>query len=149
MSRRRFVALVSGLSLVVLGLLVGLVVVLITQTGYGRDRVRDLLVTRVRSAVHGKMYVGPIVTGDVFYGDPNPVYRWGRRGYLSVEMETATLYLLATGFSVLLGFIIFLAFQAYDDARAGAEVGGGQELARGELPVARLVELHAGCAPTV
>ena len=28
---------------------------------------------------------------------------------------------LATGFSVLLGFIIFLAFQAYDDSRAGAE----------------------------
>ena len=28
---------------------------------------------------------------------------------------------LATGFSVLLGFIIFLSFQAYDDTRAGAE----------------------------
>ena len=28
---------------------------------------------------------------------------------------------VATGFSVLLGFIIFLAFQAYDDTRAGAE----------------------------
>ena len=28
---------------------------------------------------------------------------------------------LATGFSVLLGFIIFLAFSAYDDTRAGAE----------------------------
>jgi hypothetical protein len=28
---------------------------------------------------------------------------------------------LATGFSVLLGFIIFLAFQSYDDARIGAE----------------------------
>ena len=27
---------------------------------------------------------------------------------------------LATGFSVLLGFIIFLAFQSYDDARLGA-----------------------------
>ncbi|KRF30295.1 bestrophin-like domain [Nocardioides sp. Soil805] len=28
---------------------------------------------------------------------------------------------LATGFSVLVGFIIFLAFQSYDDARSGAE----------------------------
>src|SRR3954454_10981762 len=28
---------------------------------------------------------------------------------------------LATGFSVLLGFIIFLAFQSYDQARSGAE----------------------------
>ncbi|HEY7720760.1 MAG TPA: hypothetical protein VIB11_02875 [Pedococcus sp.] len=28
---------------------------------------------------------------------------------------------LATGFSVLLGFIIFLAFQSYDDSRVGAE----------------------------
>lgn len=42
-------------------------------------------------------HVGPIVTSDTFYGDPNPagVTRWGRRGYLSVEMETAALLLLA------------------------------------------------------
>lgn len=29
---------------------------------------------------------------------------------------------LATGFSVLLGFIVFLTFETYDGARAGAEV---------------------------
>jgi DeoD family purine-nucleoside phosphorylase len=42
-------------------------------------------------------HVGPIATSDTFYGDPDPrgVTRWGRRGYLSVEMETAALYLLA------------------------------------------------------
>ena len=42
-------------------------------------------------------HVGPIATSDTFYGDPNPagVTRWGRRGYLSVEMETAALFLLA------------------------------------------------------
>ena len=28
---------------------------------------------------------------------------------------------LATGFSVLLGFIIFLAFDSYDESRSGAE----------------------------
>ena len=41
-------------------------------------------------------HVGPVVTSDVFY-DPHPdgVARWGRRGYLSAEMETAALYLLA------------------------------------------------------
>ncbi len=41
-------------------------------------------------------HVGPVVTSDVFY-DPHPggVVRWGRRGYLSVEMETAAVYLLA------------------------------------------------------
>ena len=63
MSRRRFIALVSGVALLALGLVVGLVVVLVTQTGYGRDRVRDLLVTRVKSAVHGRMYVGHISGG--------------------------------------------------------------------------------------
>ena len=63
MSRRRFVALVSGVALLALGLVVGLVVVLVTQTGYGRDRVRDLLVTRVKSAVHGRMYIGHISGG--------------------------------------------------------------------------------------
>lgn len=41
-------------------------------------------------------HVGPVVTSDVFY-DPHPegVARWGRRGYLAAEMETAALYLLA------------------------------------------------------
>jgi len=41
-------------------------------------------------------HVGPVVTSDVFY-DPHPesVLRWGRRGYLAVEMETAAVYLLA------------------------------------------------------
>src|SRR4051794_30456413 len=41
-------------------------------------------------------HVGPVVTSDVFY-DPHPdgVARWGRRGYLSAEMETAAVYLLA------------------------------------------------------
>ena len=63
MSRRRFVALVSGLSLVVLGLVIGLVVVLITQTPYGRDRVRDMIAGRIRPAVHGRMYVGDIHGG--------------------------------------------------------------------------------------
>ncbi|MES1239616.1 MAG: purine-nucleoside phosphorylase, partial [Chloroflexota bacterium] len=42
-------------------------------------------------------HTGPIVTSDTFYGDPHPdgVTRWGRRGYLSVEMESAALFLLA------------------------------------------------------
>jgi len=42
------------------------------------------------------VHVGPVVTSDVFY-DPHPdgVARWGRRGYLSVEMEAAAIYLLA------------------------------------------------------
>ena len=63
MSRRRFVALVSGLSLVALGLVAGLVVVLVTQTPYGRDRVRDVVESRLKPAVHGRLYVGKIHGG--------------------------------------------------------------------------------------
>ncbi|HEX2716678.1 MAG TPA: translocation/assembly module TamB domain-containing protein [Gemmatimonadaceae bacterium] len=63
MSRRRFVALVSGLALVVLGVVVGLVVVLVTQTPYGRDRVRDYIASRIAPNVHGRMYVGKIRGG--------------------------------------------------------------------------------------
>ena len=39
---------------------------------------------------------GPIVTTDVFY-DPHPIgaVRWARRGYLSAEMESAAIFLLA------------------------------------------------------
>ena len=41
-------------------------------------------------------HVGPIVPSDVFY-DPNPAgtARWGARGYLGVEMESAAMFLLA------------------------------------------------------
>lgn len=41
-------------------------------------------------------HVGPIVTSDVFY-DPNPAgaNRWGQRGYLAAEMESAAVFLLA------------------------------------------------------
>jgi purine-nucleoside phosphorylase len=41
-------------------------------------------------------HVGPVVTSDVFY-DPHPdgVLRWGRRGYLAAEMESAAVFLLA------------------------------------------------------
>ncbi|HEX2781826.1 MAG TPA: hypothetical protein VHM30_20130, partial [Gemmatimonadaceae bacterium] len=63
MSRRRFVALVSGLSLVALGLVAGLVVVLVTQTPYGRDKVRDIVESRLRPNVKGKLYVGKIRGG--------------------------------------------------------------------------------------
>ena len=41
-------------------------------------------------------HIGPIITSDVFY-DPHPVgsVRWGRRGYMGVEMESAALFLIA------------------------------------------------------
>jgi len=41
-------------------------------------------------------HVGPIITSDVFY-DPHPTgsVRWGRRGYMGVEMESAALFLIA------------------------------------------------------
>lgn len=43
-------------------------------------------------------------------------------GYFSDGDRAAGVFgVLATGFSVLLGFIIFLAFQSYDGSRAGAE----------------------------
>ncbi len=41
-------------------------------------------------------HVGPVVTTDVFY-DPHPAGagRWGSRGYLAAEMESAAVFLLA------------------------------------------------------
>jgi hypothetical protein len=44
-------------------------------------------------------------------------------GYFNDGDRAAGVFgVLATGFSVLLGFIVFLAFETYDGARAGAEV---------------------------
>jgi purine-nucleoside phosphorylase len=56
----------------------------------------SLALQRAAEAAGLVTHAGPVVTSDVFY-DPHPdgVARWGRRGYLSAEMETAALYLLA------------------------------------------------------
>ncbi|MEY4388423.1 MAG: hypothetical protein RLZZ432_142 [Chloroflexota bacterium] len=55
----------------------------------------QVLVAAARSAGL-TTHVGPIVTSDVFYDpDPHGTARWGRRGYLGVEMESAAMFLLA------------------------------------------------------
>jgi translocation and assembly module TamB len=59
-NRRRLVALVSGLSLLGLGFLATLAAVLVTRSDTGRDWVRELLMTRLKGSVHGRMYVGKI-----------------------------------------------------------------------------------------
>jgi translocation and assembly module TamB len=63
MTRRRLVALVSAAALLGLGFLAVLVAVLITQSGTGRDYVRELLLTRLKGSVNGRMYVGRISGG--------------------------------------------------------------------------------------
>ncbi len=98
-------------------------------------------------------HVGPIVTGDTFYGDPNPVYRWGRRGYLSVEMETATLYLLAMrerakGRPIRAGSILTVSDVLFDpdDPEAAARSEGKASYRPPEDEVNRRVDLTIGAA---
>jgi DeoD family purine-nucleoside phosphorylase len=100
-------------------------------------------------------HVGPIVTGDVFY-DPSPggSGRWGRRGYLSAEMETAALYLLAMreqgkGRPVRAGCILTVSDVIADqDAGGEAREGGGEEtwFRPPEDEVTRRVDLTIGAA---
>ena len=98
-------------------------------------------------------HVGPIVTGDTFYGDPDPVHRWGRRGYLSVEMETATLFLLAMrerakGQDVRAGSILTVSDVLFDtDDPEAVKASGGKAYYRPpEDEVNRRVDLTIGAA---
>jgi DeoD family purine-nucleoside phosphorylase len=99
-------------------------------------------------------HVGPIVTTDVFY-DPHPegVIRWGRRGYLAAEMETAAVYLLAMrerakGRDVRAGTILTVS----DVIRDPGEVDGARKLGAEdwfrppEEEVVRRVDLTIGAA---
>ncbi|HSL77492.1 MAG TPA: hypothetical protein VK867_11140, partial [Candidatus Limnocylindrales bacterium] len=99
-------------------------------------------------------HVGPIVTTDVFY-DPHPdgVVRWGRRGYLAAEMETAAVYLLAMrerarGKDVRAGTILTVS----DVIRDRAEPDGTRKLGNEdwfrppEEEVVRRVDLTIGAA---
>lgn len=63
MSRRRLVVIASACVLLLIGVLAGLVVVSLTQTQYGRDKVRGYLTSRITGKVKGRMYVGRISGG--------------------------------------------------------------------------------------
>jgi DeoD family purine-nucleoside phosphorylase len=99
-------------------------------------------------------HVGPVVTSDVFY-DPHPdgVIRWGRRGYLAAEMETAAVYLLAMrerakGRDIRAGAILTVS----DVIRDPSEVEGTRKLGNEdwyrppEDEVVRRVDLTIGAA---
>jgi uridine phosphorylase len=89
----------------------------------------------------------------VFYGDPEPVWRWGRRGYLSVEMETATLFLLAMrerakGRMVRAGSILTVSDVLFDpdDPESASRSGGKAFYRPPEAEVNRRVDLTIGAA---
>ena len=60
MTRRRVVVLSSAVALLSLVGLVALAFVTVTQTDYGRGKVRDFIQTRITSAVRGKTKIGRI-----------------------------------------------------------------------------------------
>jgi DeoD family purine-nucleoside phosphorylase len=99
-------------------------------------------------------HVGPIVTSDVFY-DPHPdgVVRWGRRGYLSAEMETAAVYLLAMrerakGRPVRAGSILTVSDVIVDSTfdQAVHAIGGDTWFRPPEDEVTRRVDMTIGAA---
>ena len=107
------------------------------------------------SRAHGlTTHVGPVVTTDLFY-DPHPdgVVRWGRRGYLAAEMETAAVYLLAMrdrakGRPIRAGTILPLSDVIRDPAQAeGTRRVGAEDWDRPpEEEVTRRVDLTIGAA---
>ena len=60
MSRRRVVVLASAVVLLAVGLLALLAVVSVTQTEYGRGKLRNYLARTLASRVQGKLHIGRI-----------------------------------------------------------------------------------------
>ena len=112
-----------------------------------------LALQRAALAAGLTVHVGPVVTSDVFY-DPHPdgVVRWGRRGYLSAEMETAALYLLAMrergkGRPVRAGCILTVSDVIADPAtQEGRAIGEETWFRPPEDEVTRRVDLTIGAA---
>ena len=98
-------------------------------------------------------HVGPIITSDVFY-DPHPVgsVRWGRRGYMGVEMESAALFLIAMrerakGRPVRAGTILTVSDVIVDpDDPNATRVDGEPWYRPPEEEVVRRVDLTIGAA---
>jgi purine-nucleoside phosphorylase len=112
-----------------------------------------LALQRAATSAGLTVHVGPVVTSDVFY-DPHPdgAVRWGRRGYLSAEMETAALYLLAMrergkGRPVRAGCILTVSDVIADSESQAARAGGSEAWYRPpEDEVTRRVDLTIGAA---
>ena len=109
---------------------------------------------RAAEAAGLTVHLGPVVTSDVFY-DPHPdgVARWGRRGYLSAEMETAALYLLvmrerAKGRPVRAGSILTVSDVIVDPTMVQEVRAAGDEtwFRPPEDEVTRRVDLTIGAA---
>jgi DeoD family purine-nucleoside phosphorylase len=97
-------------------------------------------------------HVGPIITSDVFY-DPHPqgALRWGRRGYLGVEMESAAIFLLAMrerakGRPVRAGTILTVSDTLDDPGEGGPETLGESWFRPPEEEVTRRVDMTIGAA---
>jgi DeoD family purine-nucleoside phosphorylase len=100
-------------------------------------------------------HVGPIVTSDVFY-DPHPdgAGRWGARGYLSAEMESSAVFLLAMrerakGRKVRAGTILTVSDVILDpgvEADGSPSAQGWERLPEDELQ--RRIDLTIGAAMT-
>ncbi|MBX6332546.1 MAG: translocation/assembly module TamB domain-containing protein, partial [Gemmatimonadaceae bacterium] len=69
MSRRNIVAIASASVILFVGLVVAAVVLAVTQTSFGRERIRRLAIASIASSLHGRgsMYVGHI-SGNLFTG---------------------------------------------------------------------------------
>ena len=52
---------------------------------------------------------------------------------------------LATGFAVLLGFVVFLAFESFDTSRSGAETEA--QIVREQFETAQLFPIDCACPP--
>lgn len=63
MSRRRLVVLSSAVALLAMGLAAVLLVVGVTQTAYGRERIRRLVQEQLTNRVQGRLYVGRLSGG--------------------------------------------------------------------------------------
>ena len=67
MNFQKLVAIIGAAIIGGVLIIAGLVMTAVTQTSYGRDQLRNLIVTRVAPSVHGRMYLGKM-TGGLFTG---------------------------------------------------------------------------------
>ena len=61
--RRRLVALVSAIALLVIGFVIIVTGLFVTRTSYGQEELRRLIQGQLASAIKGRVYLGPMSGG--------------------------------------------------------------------------------------
>ncbi|MDQ6803490.1 MAG: purine-nucleoside phosphorylase [Actinomycetota bacterium] len=105
----------------------------------------ESLTTAIAAAAGPDLRQGPIVTTDLFYDGENQEHQWAKEGALAVEMETATLFIIAMNKNLQAASLLIVSDKILPTrSRITADALTAAEQRAGEIATTALLSNQAG-----